>query len=477
MSSALIVAGELFVLKLPSKWPSMSALALGAGIENGSIDPVLLTEAALDRVSARDPHGKTFYALLADRALSEAIAAHDRARRGLRRSALDGVPIAWKDNIDAIGGATTNGSKLFQHRTASKDAAVLARVVRAGGVTLGKTALTEFAFSGLGFNPTMGSPRNPFDPDVARAPGGSSAGPADAVARGLTPLAVGTDTAGSVRIPAAWQNLVGFKPGMGTVPLNGIMPLSRSRDTVGPLARNVADAWALWALMSRSSQSQPPAMDLKRLHLLWPMDMEMDLAPAVVDTVQEALALLARQGVTVHQDALPEWNAVQTALDEGVLPTAAEGWAEWGDAIEGSPDAVYDNVRERLRSGRKLNAAAVAGANTKFTALGQKFLSRSAGFDAVVSPTTPGVAPRLSRLETQDGYAYENARALRFTRIANFLGLCAITLPCGMALPAKGSHPMPVGLMLMARAGDEAKLFAMAAALEVHLPKTALPIS
>ncbi len=464
-------------MKLPDNWPTLSALDLGARIDNGTIDPVLLAEAALDRASKCDPHGKTFYALLGDRALTEAIAAHDRARKGLRRSPLDGVPITWKDNVDAIGGATTNGSKLFRHRVANRDARILERAVRAGTITLGKAALTEFAFSGLGYNPTMGSPRNPFDPDVPRAPGGSSCGPADAVARGVTPLSVGTDTAGSVRIPAAWQGLVGFKPGAGSLPLQGIMPLSRSRDTAGPLARTVADAWALWSILSRDPRPQPPAMDIQRLRLLWPMEMEMDLAPTVVDVMQDMLSRLARLGVTVDQDSLPAWAETQSALDGMPLPTGAEAWAEWGAAIERDPDAVYGNVRERMKASGSITGPEMVKAAHTFEALARRFLVQTAGYDAIVLPTTPGLAPRLSRLETPEDYAHENGRSLRFTRIANFLNLCAITLPCGTALPVNGSHPMPVGLTLMARPGDEAKLFAMAASLEPHLPKVPLPIS
>lgn len=463
-------------MKLPADWPSLTALELGRRIEAGTLDPVMLTEAALDRISRHDPHGKTFYALLSDRALTEAIAAHDRARRGLRRSPLDGVPLAVKDNIEAVGGATTNGSKLFEHHVAGEDAPVLQRLSRAGLVTLGKTALTEFAFSGLGYNPTMGSPTCAFDPDVKRAPGGSSAGSAVAVARGLAPIAVGTDTAGSVRIPAAWNGLVGFKPAYGTLPLEGIFPLSRTRDSVGPLARDVADAWALWAALSRSDAPQPPAMALPRINLIWPMEVEADLFPNVADTIEHALSKLARKGVTITQDSFPVWADTQATFDNMILPTAAEVWAEWGDAVDDNPDAVYAEVRERMRTGKNLSGPEFAASISAFADLARAFRAEVAPFDAIVMPTMLGLPPRLSRLEDTESYTRENMRALRLTRVANFTDLCAITLPCGTAKPPHGDHGLPVGLMLMAPAGEEAKLFALAAAMEPILPRPELPI-
>ncbi|MEE8202443.1 MAG: amidase, partial [Alphaproteobacteria bacterium] len=231
-------------------WHEMSALALGAGIDAGRIDPVALTEHFLERIAAADGEHAIYLRTTPERALTEARAARGRAKAGLRRGPLDGVPISWKDLFDSAGVATTAATPLLADRVPDADAAVLARATRAGLVCLGKTNLTEFAFSGLAINPHYGTPANPFDARTPRVPGGSSSGAAVSVARGLAAAGIGSDTGGSVRIPAAWNGLVGLKTTAGLLPLDGVVPLAPSLDTVGPLTRDVADANAVFAVLA-----------------------------------------------------------------------------------------------------------------------------------------------------------------------------------------------------------------------------------
>ena len=234
---------------MSGEWHRMSALALGAGIEGGAIDPRALTEYFLERIEEVDGDHAIYLRITAARARAEAEAAHRRAQTGLGQSPLDGVPISWKDLYDSAGDVTSHGTPALADRVATSDAKVLARATRAGLVCLGKTNQTEFAFSILGLNPKMGTPPNPFDEAVARIPGGSSSGAAVSVSRGLAAAAIGSDTGGSVRVPAAWNGLVGLKTSFGLLPLEGVLGLSTSMDTVGPLTRDVADAAALFAVL------------------------------------------------------------------------------------------------------------------------------------------------------------------------------------------------------------------------------------
>lgn len=237
-------------------WLRASAVAQGRAIMAGLLDPVDQTEAYLE-AARRHPHGLRIYARLTpERARAEAIAAHDRARAELRRGLLDGVAINWKDNIDSGGIRTEAGSRLLEGRVPRRDADVLSQASRDGLICLGKTHMTELAFSGLGLNPSTATPPNAIDAE--RAPGGSSSGAAVSVALGLAAAAIGSDTGGSIRVPAAWNDLVGFKPTQGSVPARGVVPLCRRFDVVGPLARTVEDCAEIMAVLVGR-----PAVDLK----------------------------------------------------------------------------------------------------------------------------------------------------------------------------------------------------------------------
>jgi len=222
------------------RWLTMSAAALGRAIAKGDIDPVDLAQTYLDAIDAHPFRSRIYTIVTRDRALAEAQAASERARLGQRKSALDGVPVSWKDLFDSANVATEAGSVLLENRTPTADCEVLRCATELGLVCLGKTHLSELAFSGLGYNPRTATPPCVNDHDAVS--GGSSSGAAASVAFGLAPLAIGSDTGGSVRIPAAWNDLVGLKTTSGRLSLEGVVPLCARFDTVGPLCRSVEDA-------------------------------------------------------------------------------------------------------------------------------------------------------------------------------------------------------------------------------------------
>ena len=280
------------------EWLSMTACDLGRGIAAGRIDPVALAEAHLAAIETHPLSPRIFARVTRDRALAEAGAAAQRARAGRRRSLLDGVPISWKDLFDSAGIATEAGSRLLQGRTPARDAEVLRNATAMGTVCLGKTHMSELAFSGLGYNPSTATP--PCVNDAAAVPGGSSSGAAASVAFGLAAGAIGSDTGGSVRVPAAWNDLVGLKTTSGRLSLEGVVPLCRKFDTVGPLARSVEDAaWMLAALQGgRAPDLRGAALQGRRLAVLRTVALE-DLRDAPGAAFEAALTRLSAAGEVV----------------------------------------------------------------------------------------------------------------------------------------------------------------------------------
>ena len=322
-------------------WQRMSALALGEGIASGAIDPRALTEYFLERIEAADGDRAIYLRVTAARARAEAEAAHRRAQAGLRLSPLDGVPISWKDLYDSAGDVTSHGSPVLAERIATRDAAVLARATRAGLVCLGKTNQSAFAFSILGLNPHFGTPPNPFDEAVARLPGGSSSGAAVSLSRGLAAAAIGSDTGGSVRVPAAWNGLVGLKTSVGRLPLDGVLGLSTSMDTAGPLTRDVADAAALFAILDgRVGAGTLPAPDLagaRLTHARFTLPATIvweSLDPDVEVAARGAVERLRAEGCAIEETPVPEFETAADLVGRFGPYHAAECYAMWHDAIE-----------------------------------------------------------------------------------------------------------------------------------------------
>jgi aspartyl-tRNA(Asn)/glutamyl-tRNA(Gln) amidotransferase subunit A len=441
----------------------LNALQIAERIAAGRADPRALAREALERMRQQDPDRSIFVHRLDERALWEADAAFERARSGTRRSILDGVPLAWKDNIDVFGAPCEAGSRLLEGRAPRSDAPIVKALARAGLVSIGKTNMTELAYSGLGYNPHTGTPRNPFDDETPRLPGGSSSGSAIAVARGLVPIAVGTDTGGSVRIPAAWNNLVGLKTTVGRTSIEGVVPLGPSLDTIGPIARTVADAAALFELMCGE-----PHIDLD---VARPSDLRLiALSGSVLGNVESetagviagAIDRLRGAGVLIEQRALA--SVEQAALVQS--PAAAESFALWGAEVRARPGVVFDRVEERVLGSGAITAEQYIAAKTRLAELGRRFAREIAGFDGVLMPTVAMRAPPIAAVEASaDDYRAANARSLSLPSLANRLGLCAVTLPAG----SSGTPLLPVGLTVLGRPWLERRLLQVAYTLEAAL--------
>ncbi|MEM6676885.1 MAG: amidase family protein [Pseudomonadota bacterium] len=444
----------------------LTAAEQGRAIAAGRLDPVALAEAYLEAIESH-PAGSLAYARTTRaRALSEAAAARDRAQTGNRLGPLDGVPVSWKDLVDSAGTATEAGTRLMAGRVPEADGEVLARATATGAVCLGKTHLSEIAFSGLGFNPMTATPPNRHDARLA--PGGSSSGAAASLAFGLAALAIGSDTGGSVRIPAAWNDLVGLKTTFGLIPNTGTVALAPSLDTIGPLARSVEDAALGLGLLTGTSAPALPtpapqtASEGAPLRLYVPEDVVLDaLDPGIAAAFEDALDRLARAGAQIARGPMPLFSrTVETAATQSWIVNA-EAWAVWGAAMDASPDTLYPRIEDRVRTGTTVPPERLATARETFATLGRETAAFIAEHGMLAMPAVPNRAPPIARLAADpDYYVEQNLLALRNTRLANLLALSALTLPTG--------HPM-AGLMLMAGPFEEAALLIAGAQAEQAL--------
>jgi aspartyl-tRNA(Asn)/glutamyl-tRNA(Gln) amidotransferase subunit A len=433
-------------------WHKATAEELGRGIGAGTIDPVELTDSFL-ATAADHPEGSRIYARLTPhRARAEALAARDRARNGLRRGPLDGVPLSWKDLYDSAGVATEAGTAMMADRVPDRDAAVLANATAAGTICLGKTHMSEIAFSGLGYNPVTATAPNIND--SRWLPGGSSSGAAASVAFGLAPAAVGSDTGGSIRLPAAWSDLVGYKPTHGTLPLDGVVPLCASFDTVGPLCRSVGDAALVTAALGGWKPVDLAGATLQGVRFLildTVVGEDVDEAPA--RGFAQAVDRLAAAGARIDHGAFP---ALSRAYDLTGALYGAESWAFWRPHVQARGDLMYHQIRDRVSAGDAVKAADFIAGWAELRALRQDFAAFAAGYDAVLCPTVPILPPETARVAA-DGEYYRaaNLRALRNTRMGNLMGLCGVSLPTGVP---------SCGILLNGLAGRDGHLLRIAQA-------------
>lgn len=432
-------------------WTNMTAADLGRAIGKGTVNPVELTEFFLDKI-ANHPLAPRIYARTsAARARGEAMGAASRAKTGQRKGLLDGVPLSWKDLFDTAGIETEAGSALLKGRVPGEDAAVLAAATGEGLICLGKTHMSELAFSGLGLNPITET--SPCINNEKSVPGGSSSGAAASVAYGLAPAAIGSDTGGSVRIPAAWNDLVGLKTTAGRLPLTGVVPLCESFDTVGPLAHSVEDCAHLLAAMEnrRAPDLDGTSLSGARLLVLETVALD-DLRDRPARGFDDALHRLARAGAQVQRGGfadLPEAMALTAIL------FTAEAYGIWGATIEKAPEKVFAPILERFRAGASFQAADYVAAWRRLREIRAAWAQAMAGYDAVLLPTSPILPPDAERLMTdRDYYVSENLLSLRNTRIGNLMGLCVLTLPtaepsCGisfMAAPMQEDRLLRLGI-------------------------------
>ena len=438
-------------------WLRMTASELGRGVGDGSIDPVELAQAHLDAIDGHPERDRVYAVVTERRALAEAEAARGRAAAGTRRGPLDGVPVSWKDLFDTAGTPTEAGSALLKGRVPERDARTLRLATMAGLVCLGKTHMSELAFSGLGLNPVTATP--PCVNDREAVAGGSSSGAAASVALGMAALAIGSDTGGSVRIPAAWNDLVGLKTTSGRISLEGVVPLCARFDTVGPLARSVEDcAHALAALEGGAAADlRGASLQGVRLAELETVALE-DVRDAPARAHSEAVGRLVAAGAVVERLAAPE---VAEAIELSGTLFSVEAYGTWGEAIEAAPEKMFAPIRERFRGGRDVPGERYVAAWQKLDELRALWSRRMAGWDGAIMPSSPILPPNAQRLlADEEYYAEENLLALRNTRIGNLMGLCAVTLPAGTP---------SCGVMICGRPGDEERLLRIAAAAEAAL--------
>ncbi len=417
-------------------WSNMTAAELGREIGKGRINPVELTEFFLDKIAGHALAPRVFARLTPARARGEAMGAAARAKAGQRRGLLDGVPLSWKDLFDTAGTATEAGSALLKGRIPARDAEVLEVATRGGTICLGKTHMSELAFSGLGLNPITATP--PCINDERAVSGGSSSGAAASVAWGMAPAAVGSDTGGSVRIPAAWNDLVGLKTTHGRLSLQGVVPLCELFDTVGPLAHSVEDcALILAALEGRApTDLQGCSLSGARLLVLDTVALD-DLRDRPAKGFDDALARLSRAGAQITHAAIPE---VAEAMRLAAILFTAEAYGIWEATVEAAPQKMFSRILDRFRSGAGIAAKDYVAGWRRLHVLRRIWTEKVAGYDAVLVPTSPILPPDAQRLMTDDAYyVSENLLALRNTRIGNLMGNCGLTLPtsqpsCGISL-------------------------------------------
>ncbi len=416
----------------------MTAADLGRAIDKGTINPVELCESFLDKIASHPLASRIYARTTPARARGEAMGAASRAKTGQRKGLLDGVPISWKDLFDTAGVETEAGSALLKGRTPAVDAAVLTAATRDGLVCLGKTHMSELAFSGLGLNPITAT--SPCINDEKAVSGGSSSGAAASVAFGLAPAGIGSDTGGSVRIPAAWNDLVGLKTTTGRLPLTGVVPLCETFDTVGPLARSVEDCAHLLAAMEnrRAPDLEGTSLSGARLMVLETVALD-DLRERPARGFDDALARLARAGAKIERGRLPE--LVEAMSLTSILVTA-EAYGIWGPTVETAPEKMFPRILERVRAGADFKAADYVAAWRRLRAIRTLWANVTAGYDAVLLPTSAILPPNADRLMTDfDYYIGENLLSLRNTRIGNLMDVCALTLPtaepsCGISFMA-----------------------------------------
>ena len=428
----------------------LSAAELGHAFEINQTDPVEVVEAFFDFIQKSTLKDRIYVAITKARAVSEAEDARQRQRQNLRLGPLDGVPVSWKDLFDLVGYETNAGSNLLTGRVPKNDCAVLKNASMNGLVTLGKTHMSELAFSGLGLNPITQTP--PCVNDLTAVSGGSSSGAAASVAFGLAPAAIGSDTGGSVRIPAAWNDLVGLKTTLGRVPMQGVVPLCKSFDTVGPITKTVEDAALMFSVISGNKpvDLQYRSIVGGRLALLKGTVLD-DLHQKTAIAFEQSVNALSKFGFEIKEVDI---NEVESALALSSVLYPSEAYAEWKEEIEASPELMYDEILQRFRAGKDVLAADYLKAKGDLETFKKKYYDKISPFDGVILPTCPILPPNLERLKSDKGYYVEqNLMALRNTRIGNLMGVCALTIPtnhssCGlsiMSLPNREEKLLRIG--------------------------------
>jgi len=440
--------------------PTLAALA--EDLDSGRTSARRLVDECLARIADTSGEGARAFIHADAEAAIEAAEAMDRLREvKAAPSAYAGIPISIKDLFDIKGQVTRAGSRaLDDSPPAEADAAVVARLRRAGFVVIGRTNMTEFAYSGIGINPHYGTPKGAWQRSVGHVPGGSSSGAAVSVVDRMAHGALGTDTGGSCRIPAAYNGIVGFKPTQRRVPLDGGVPLSFTLDSFGPLARTVGCCAVLDAVLADEPVQPLQPRAIKGMRLGVPTTVVLDeLDDAVAQTFERALETLSRQGALIERIAVPEFLDVAAMNAKGGF-AAAESYA-WHRYLIASKGDVYDpRVSMRILRGESLSAADYVDLLGARKSLIARATVRLAPYDALILPTTANTPPRIADLADDRAFTKANLLSLRNCTLINMIDGCAISLP------GHREGEVPVGLMLAASGGSDRRILELAAAME-----------
>jgi len=438
---------------------------LAEELGTGRLRATQLIDASLARIAdARGEGARTFLKVFERSARAEAEAVDRLRARGADLPRFAGIPLSVKDLFDTAGDVTTAGTTVLRDRpAASADAPAVARLRAAGFILMGRTNMTELAYSGLGINPHYGTPLNAFDRSAGRIPGGSSSGAAVSVTDQMAAAALGTDTGGSCRIPAAFCGIVGFKPTAARVPRTGVLALSTTLDSVGPLAVSVGCCALLDAILAQEDVTVPAATPVRGLRLLVPTTYVLDdLEAPVARAFERSLSRLSAAGALIVQEPIPSFSELPRINAKGGF-SAAESFATFRELLETRFAEFDPRVATRILKGREQNAADYLQLKSERQAFAAELHRRLAAVDALALPTVPIIAPRLDALIEEERYFRANALALRNPAIANFMDGCSISLPMHEAGEA------PMGFMLIAGRGSDRRLFALARAIEEHL--------
>ncbi|MCG6875794.1 MAG: amidase [Betaproteobacteria bacterium] len=436
--------------------------ALAAELAAGRSTSRALVEQSLERIADQAGEGaRAFLKTYADLARAEADHADRLRRSGLVRSSVDGLPISVKDLFDVGGDVTRAGSKILADAPpAARDAPVVARLRAAGAVIVGRTNMVEFAFGGVGLNAHYGTPRNPWDRATGRVPGGSSSGAGVAVADGMCVMGLGSDTRGSVRIPAALNGIAGFKPTARRVPREGAFPLSFLLDSVGPLAQSIACCAAYDAVIANEPAVPLAALPVKGLRLMLPRSSALeDLDAQVGKTFELALSQLGSAGAIITEVAMPAFDRQDQYFKGGGFAgaEAAAIHRKWSHRID-----EYDpRVGKRIVLGDRISGPDLVEIGLLREAYIREVDAAATPFDAILIPTVSCVAPTIDEVSaTDDAYFRWNARLLRNCGLINFLDGCAATVPCHVPGTA------PVGMMVCGTTLRDRHILAVANAIE-----------
>lgn len=456
--------------------PYLSLADAADGYEQGHFTPTDVVRAHLSRIKTIDPHIGAWQTIYADEAMAAAQAADKALANGYRIGPFHGIPFALKDICELQGKITTGGSKAMADRVSTSTGTITRRLMAAGGIVLGKSKTVECAFGGWGTNQHMGTPWNPWDRITHRVPGGSSAGSAAALASGMALCAVGTDTGGSVRLPAGFCGLTGLKVTEGRLPTDGILPLSHTLDTPGPMARSVQDALIMldvmcgregWAIDRDRREASGWYGELRRgvagMRLATLSDAERTACDAQTLAAYDAAISVLNELGALTEPLQTEQTYAEMTENNGKL-IAAEGYSHHGNLYDNPNLPMDEDVRARMLGGKHIAASEYIAILQDRIQAREAFYRAMAGFDAVLTPTTKTAAPPVASVD-------QNESPGHFTRPFNYLGMCGLSVPCGLS-----TEGLPFGLQIIGRANDEAVCLRIGATFEAAQAPVSWPV-